>query len=128
MTAAGLESALQCVRESFAAFLCGDSELYAARWVYPACVHAQGRWQAILNPEACRESNDRHLREAREQGMRDGRILELSARAEGINAAWVDGRFSREGPAGRVISEARLSYLVVRTGDDWRIAVCVVRD
>jgi len=128
MTAASLEPALQRVREYFAAFLRGDSEAYAAQWVYPACIHAQGRWQAMANPAACRESNDRYLREARDQGMKGGRILELNARAEGRNAAWVDGRFSREGPAGRVIAETRASYLVVRTGDDWRVAVCVVKD
>jgi len=68
------------------------------------------------------------VREAREQGMTGGRILELSARAEGRGAAWVEGRFSREGAAGRVIAETRASYLVVQVGDGWRIAVCVVKD
>ena len=128
MTATHLEQALERVREYFAAFQRGDSPGYAAQWVYPACIYSGGRWQALLNPQACRESNDRHLREARAQGMAGGRILELSARAEGPDAAWVDGRFSREGAAGRVISETRASYLVVRSGEDWRIAVCVVRD
>ena len=128
MTAGGLDDALDCVREYFAAFQRGDSPGYAAQWVYPACIYSKGRWQALLNAQACRESNERYVRDAREQGMKGGRVLELSARAEGPDAAWVDGRFSREGAAGRVIAETRASYLVVRTGDGWRIAVCVVRD
>lgn len=128
MTAAGLDPALERVREYFAASLGGEHEAYAAQWVYPACVYSQGRWQTLLNPQACRESNERYQDEARRQGMTGGRILELSARPEGRGAAWVDGRFSREGAAGRVIAELRAGYLVVKSGDDWRIAVCVVKD
>jgi hypothetical protein len=128
MMAADLEPALDRVRENFAAFLRGDSEACAGQWVYPACMHSRGRWQALLNPASCRESNDLSLREARDQGMTGGRILELSARAEGPGAVWVDGRFSREGAAGRVIAETRASYLVVQVVEGWRIAVCVVKD
>lgn len=128
MTNADLEAALDCVRWHFDAFLRGDSDAYAAMWVYPACVYSGGRWRALASPQACRESSERYLREAREQGVTGGRILELGVRAEGRSAAWVDGRFSREGAAGRVIAETRASYLVVRAGDAWRVAVCVVKD
>ena len=124
----GLEPALERIREYFAAFLRGDSEAYAAQWVYPAGLFSGGRWRTLPNAAACRESNERYTREAQEQGMIGGRILELTARAEGPAAAWVDGRFSREGAAGRVIAETRASYLVVRTDDGWRVAVCVVKD
>ena len=128
MTSASLEPALDRVREYFAAFLRGDSEAYAAQWVYPACIFSGGCWTTLVNPQACRESNDRYTHSARVQGMKGGRILELSARAEGRDAAWVDGRFAREGAAGRVIAETRASYLVLRTGEGWRVAVCVVKD
>jgi hypothetical protein len=126
-TTPATEAALERVREYFAAVQRGDSEAYAAQWVYPACVHAGGQWQTLPNPEACRESNDRYLRELKDMGVTGGRILELTAREVGSGAAWVDGRFSREGAAGRVIAEVRSSYLVVRTGEGWRVAVCVVR-
>jgi len=128
MTVTGLDPALERVREYFAASLRGEHEAYAAQWVYPACIYSQGRWQTLPNPQACRESNERYMNDARKQGMTGGRILELSVRAEGRGAAWVDGRFSREGAAGRVIAELRAGYLVVKSGDDWRIAVCVVKD
>lgn len=128
VTSASLEPALDRIRDHYAAFLRGDSEAYAAQWVYPACCFAQGRWWTLPDEAACRESNDRFTREAREQGMAGGRILELSARAEGRDAAWVDGRFAREGAAGRVIAEIRSSYLVVRTETGWRVAVCVIKD
>jgi hypothetical protein len=128
VTTAGVEPALARVREHFAAFLSGDPEAYAAQWVYPACVHADGRWRALLNPAACRESNERYLRELRAQGMLGGRILELTARPEGRHAVWVDGRFSHEAAAGRVLAETRAAYLVVRVGEDWRVAVCVLKD
>ncbi len=121
------EAALDRVREYFAAVQRGDSDAYAAQWVYPACVHADGQWNALLNPAACRESNDRYLADLRNMGVTGGRILELAAREVGPGAAWVDGRFSREGAAGRVIAETRASYLVVRSADGWRVAVCVVR-
>jgi hypothetical protein len=125
---AELEPVLDRIREYFAAFLRGDSDAYAAQWVYPACIQSKGQWRALANPAACRESNENYLREAREQGMVGGRILELTARAEGADAAWVEARFSREGAAGRVIAETRSSYLVVRTADGWRVAVCVAKD
>jgi len=118
-----LEPALDRIREYFAAFQRGDSDAYAQQWVL-----AGGRWSTWLTPEACRESNERYHREAREQGMLGGRILELAARAEGADAAWVEGRFSREGAAGRVIAETRAAYLVVRTDEGWRVAVCVLKD
>jgi len=121
------EAALERIREYFAAAQRGDSEGYAAQWVYPACVYTGGQWQALPNPESCRESNDRYQRELRDMGVSGGRILELAAREIGPGSAWVDGRFSREGAAGRVIAETRASYLVVRTIDGWRVAVCVVR-
>jgi len=122
------DAALDRIREYFTAALRGDSEAYAAQWVYPACLYAAGQWQVLPNPGACRESNDRHLAELRNAGVTGGRILELTAREVGPGAAWVDGRFSREGAAGRVIAETRASYLVVRSGDGWRVAVCVVRN
>ena len=123
-----LEPALDRIREYFAAFQRGDSDAYAEQWVYPACFLADGRWSTLLDPVACRESNDRYHREAREQGMLGGRILELNARAEGPDAVWVEGRFSREGAAGRVIAETRAAYLVVRTDAGWRVAVCILKD
>ena len=128
MTSASLEPALERVREYFAAFLRGDSEAYAAQWVYPACIFSGGRWTALANPQACRESNEHYTRSARAQGMKGGRILELTARADGRDAAWVDGRFAREGAAGRVIAETRASYLVLHTDEGWRVAVCIVKD
>jgi len=121
------EAALERIREYFEAAQRGDSEAYAAQWVYPACFYADGAWQALPNAAACRESNDRYLRQLGDMGVTGGRILELAAREVGPGAAWVDGRFSREGAAGRVIAEARASYLVVNTDDGWRVAVCVVR-
>lgn len=121
------EAALDRVREYFETVQRGDSEAYAAQWAYPACLYADGAWQAMANPAACRESNERHLRQLRDLGVTGGRILELTAREVGPGAAWVDGRFSREGAAGRVIAEVRASYLVLRTADGWRVAVCVVR-
>jgi ketosteroid isomerase-like protein len=123
-----LEPALDRIREYFAAFQRGDSDAYAQQWVYPACFLVGGRWSTLPTPEACRESNEHYHREAREQGMLGGRILELTARAEGPDAAWVEGRFSREGAAGRVIAETRAAYLVVRTDEGWRVAVCVLKD
>jgi hypothetical protein len=123
-----LDPALDRIREYFAAFQRGDSDAYAEQWVYPACFLTGGRWWTLPDPAACRESNERYHREAREQGMLGGRILELTARAEGPNAAWVEGRFSREGAAGRVLAETRAAYLVVRTDAGWRVAVCVLRD
>lgn len=128
MTATGPDPALERVREYFAAWLRGDHEACAAQWVYPACIYSQGCWQALPNTQAWRGSNERHADEARRQGVTGGRILELTARAEGRGAAWVEGRFSREGAAGRVIAEVQAGHLVVKCGDDWRIAVCVVRD
>lgn len=128
MTQTSLEPALDCIREYFAAFQRGDSEAYAAQWVYPACICSGGEWRTLPNPTACSESNDLYYRQAREQGMKGGRILKLTARAEGSAAAWIDGHFSREGAAGRVIAETHASYLVVKTGDGWRVAVCVVKD
>jgi hypothetical protein len=127
MNTPATEAALDRVREYFAAVQRGDSEAYAAQWVYPACVYTGGQWQALPNPAACRESNDRYLYELRDMGVTGGRILELTAREVGPGAAWVDGRFSREGAAGRVIAETRASYLVLRTGEGWRVAVCVAR-
>jgi len=121
------EAALERVREYFATAQRGDSEAYAAQWVYPACVYADGQWQALLNPAACRESNDRYLADLRSMGVTGGRILELAAREARPGAVWVHGRFSREAAAGRVIAETRASYLVIRSGDAWRVAVCVVR-
>jgi hypothetical protein len=121
------EAALERVREYFATVQRGDSEAYAAQWIYPACVYTGGQWQALLNPAACRESNARYLADLRDMGVTGGRILELAAREAGPGAVWVDGRFSREAAAGRVIAETRASYLVVRSGDAWRVAVCVVR-
>lgn len=122
------EAAVDRVREYFAAFQRGDSHAYAAQWVYPACIFSGGEWKALPDPDSCRDSNDRYLRKLREMGVTGGRVLELTAREVGPGAAWVDGRFSREGAAGRVIAEAHAAYLVVRTGDAWRIAVCVVKD
>ena len=127
VNAPGTEAALERIREYFAAALGGDADAYAAQWTYPACIFSGGQWQALPNPEACRESNERYLAELKDMGVSGGRILELTAREVGPAAAWVDGRFSREGAAGRVIAETRSSYLVVRTADGWRVAVCVVR-
>jgi hypothetical protein len=128
MKDSNLEPALERIRHYFMAFLHGDSEAYAAQWVYPACIYSRGRWSALPDAAACRESNELYKRRAREQGVTGGRILELNAHAEGPDAAWVDGRFSREGAAGQVIVEARAAYLVVRHGDSWRVAVCVMKD
>ena len=121
------EAGLERIRDYFAAALQGDADAYAGQWTYPACIFSDGQWQALANPEACRESNDRYLAGLRDMGVTGGRILELTAREVGPGAAWVDGRFSREGAAGRVIAETRASYLVLRTADGWRVAVCVVR-
>lgn len=126
-TTPATEAALERIRQYFAAVQERDSAAYAAQWVYPACLYAGGQWTVMPNAEACRESNDRYLRELGELGVTGGRILELSAREVGPGSAWVDGRFSREGAAGRVIAETRAAYLVVRTAGGWRVAVCVVR-
>jgi hypothetical protein len=123
-----LEPALDRIREYFAAFQRGDSEAYAQQWVYPACLLAGGKWTSLPDPATCRAFNERYRQQAQEQGMIDGRILELNARAEGRDAAWVEGRFSREGAAGRVIAETRMAYLVVRTEEGWRVAVSIVKD
>lgn len=123
-----LQPALERVQAYFAAFLRGDSRAYAEQWTYPACFFSGGRWTALPDAAACRTSNDRYTAQARADGMVTGRILELTARAEGPRAAWVDGRFAREDAGGRLLLETRASYLVVRTEEGWRVAVCVARD
>jgi len=123
-----LEPALDRIREYFAAFQRGDAEAYAQQWIYPAGLMTGGQWLVLPDPETCREYNERYRQRAHEQGMIGGRILELNARAEGRDAAWVEGRFSREGAAGRVIAETRVAYLVVRTEAGWRVAVSIVKD
>ena len=128
MQAIDLEPALDRIREYFAAFQRGDAEAYAEQWIYPAGLMTGGQWTVLPDPATCREFNERRRQQAHEQGMIGGRILELNARAEGRDAAWVEGRFSREGAAGRVIAETRIAYLVVRTEAGWRVAVSIVKD
>lgn len=127
VTTPAAEAALERVREHFASLQHGDAEACAAQWVYPACLYAGGQWLALPNHAACRESNERDLRQLGNMGVTGGRILELTAREVAPGAVWVDGRFSREGAAGRVIAETRASYLVLRSAAGWRLAVCVVR-
>ncbi|MFZ8965454.1 MAG: hypothetical protein ACO203_10275 [Steroidobacteraceae bacterium] len=128
MDAADLEAAQDRIRSYFDAYLRGDSAVYAEQWVYPACVYSLGRWWAMADPETCIAANQEYQREALARGMIGGRLLELSARAEGRDTVWVDARFSREGSAGQVIDEVRAACLVVRDGPAWRVAVCVLRD
>jgi hypothetical protein len=125
MTDDSIDSAQDRIREYFAAALRGDADACAEQWVYPACILAAGHWSAMADAAACREALEEQFGRARAGGVTGGRILELSARAEGRHAAWVEGRFSQEGVAGRVIAETRRSYLVVNSMTDWRIAVCV---
>lgn len=128
MDAADLEAAQDRIRSYFDAFLRGDSAAYAEQWVYPACVYSLGQWRAMADPGACVAANEEYQRGAIARGMIGGRLLELSARAEGPDTAWVDACFSREGSAGQVIDEVRAACLVVRDRESWRVAVCVLRD
>ncbi len=128
MDSVDLEAAQERIKAYFDAFLRSDSAAYAEQWVYPACVYSRGRWWAMADPEACVVANAGYQREAMARGMVGGRLLELSARAEGRDTVWVDARFSREGAAGQVIDEIRAACLVVRDGQSWRVAVCVLRD
>lgn len=128
MDSVDLEAAQERIKVYFDALLRGDSAAYADQWVYPACVYSMGRWWAMADREACVVTNEGYQREAIARGMIGGRLLEMSARAEGRDTAWVDVRFSREGSAGQVIDEIRAACLVVRDGQLWRVAVCVLRD
>ncbi len=128
MHAADLEAAQDRIRSYFDAYLRGDSAAYAEQWVYPACVYSHGRWWAMADSAACVAANEEYQRGALARGMIGGRLLELSARAEGRDTVWVDARFSREGTAGQVIDEVRAACLVVRDGPAWRVAVCVLRN
>jgi hypothetical protein len=124
---ADLQGPMDCVRRYFDAFAAGDSAAYAAQWVYPACVWADGTWSAYADARACAAGNDAYIARLRMQGVVGGRIVMLRVEPTSTDAALVHGVFTRERADGTVVAEVEAAYTTVRTDAGWRVAVCIVK-
>jgi len=112
----------------FEAFHRSDSSGFADQWAYPASVWSHGEWWQVPDRETCVTANAAYEQEARAQGMAGGRILEMEVSPLGETSALVTGVFSRLRDDGSLIGTVEASYLVIRTEQGWKIAVCVMKD
>ncbi len=116
------------ITDYFEAFHRSDSSRFADQWAYPASVWSHGEWWQIPDRETCVSANAAYEQEARAQGMAGGRILEMQVSPLGQTSALVSGVFSRLREDGGLIGTVEASYVVIRTGRGWKVAVCVMKD
>lgn len=116
------------ITDYFEAFHRSDSSRFADQWAYPASVWSHGEWWQIPDRETCVSANAAYEQEARAQGMAGGRILEMQVSPLGQTSALVSGAFSRLREDGSLIGTVEASYVVIRTGRGWKVAVCVMKD
>ncbi len=121
--------AIERIRSYFHAYHHGDSNDYAAQWVYPACLHSGGRWNVVADAAAMARGNDEYARAQRAAGAVGGEILSLEGSAVGDEAVLVRGRFARLRADGSRLEDATASYLVVKVvgaaAVEWKVAVCL---
>ena len=127
MSAAGEHPAVLRVRQYFAAYLRSDSPVYADQWIYPAALWADGTWSVTADRATMARNNEAYELAQRERGMTDGQVLELRCEPLSDSAALVHGRFDSRRADGSVIAVTETIYTVVRSGSDWKIAVCIVK-
>jgi hypothetical protein len=119
--------ALHRIRLYFDAFHRGDSEAYAACWIYPACYWSAGAWSVVANAADMSRNNTAYERAQRDAGMTGGEVIQLDCQPLGADAALVQGRFTRTRRDGSLLAEIEAAYTVVRQDSDWKVAVCVVQ-
>ena len=117
--------AAQCILEYFAAFQAGDSKRYAAQWLYPASLWAQGRWTQIASAAEMEHNNIEYQRAQRAAGIKGGAVISLSCEDLAPGAALVRGRFSKVRSDGHVAGFVDATYTVLRIDEVWKVAVCI---
>jgi hypothetical protein len=127
MSGAGEHPAVARIREYFAVYQRSDSVGYAAQWIYPAAFWSGSAWGVVADPPAMVRNNDDYERAERARGVASGRVLQLRCEPLSETAALVHGSFESSRADGSVVAVVNAVYTVVRVGDTWKVAVCVVQ-